>query len=86
MASGVTVAATVTVAGNTVTINPTATLLGLNQYRVVLSAGMTDQAGNPSSLHDQAGVVDGQETAEPFAGIADAEKGSRHAGLRARQS
>jgi Ca2+-binding RTX toxin-like protein len=47
VSNGAVIAATVTVAGNTVTINPTATLGSVLLYRVTLSAGMTDAAGNP---------------------------------------
>jgi hypothetical protein len=47
VSTGATVGATVTVAGNTVTINPAATLVSLEVYRVVLAAGMTDAVGNP---------------------------------------
>jgi hypothetical protein len=47
VASGIAAPAVVTVAGNTVTINPTGALSALNQYRVSISAGITDSFGNP---------------------------------------
>jgi hypothetical protein len=47
VASNVTIPSVITLAGSTVTINPSSTLLANAQYRVVVAAGLTDAVGNP---------------------------------------